>query len=180
MLYVIWQNTVSLGNGVSSWHQSSLWKTSLWLAWNKNYIHYVFHMAKYSYSQIIFQSPSPFPFDYHYFALLKSLNNMQPFISKEKSCMCFFRINPFSCKKWSAEFSLKPSTVLSRWCFRTSSKAIFRIFCGQILFLINPIKICKMTVIFFFLILILKSFKYNSYKYRSVLWPPLLFWQNVL
>lgn len=44
-----------------------------------------FHMAKYTYSKISFQSPSPSPFDNHYLLCLtvaKSLNNVLPFISR--------------------------------------------------------------------------------------------------
>lgn len=37
-------------------------KSPFGLRETKNYIHSVFHMAKHSYSKIIFQSPSPFPF----------------------------------------------------------------------------------------------------------------------
>jgi len=82
--------------------------------------------------------------------------------------MCFFKENLLSFTTGSVEilkgkFPLKPCPALSRGCFGTSSKAIFRKFYGCTLFLINPIKICAMTVFFFFL-LILKSFKYNSYK----------------
>lgn len=64
------KSTVSLRNGVSSWHCSSLWQNSQWLAWNQNYIHYVFLMTKYTNSKINFQSSNSSPFDYHYLLCL--------------------------------------------------------------------------------------------------------------
>lgn len=49
-----------------------------------------FHIAKYTYSKISFQSPSPSPFDYLYLLCLtvvKSLKNLLSFISRGKTHM---------------------------------------------------------------------------------------------